>query len=97
MPVIIPRLVVEIFQHTRFRGRRGYVIEPVRFTGDIGFQDNISSVRVYKGSSYASSPNYKVLLHQHHNFQGKSNLLHSHPQGATLPFRRCGCNILRTS
>ena len=71
MPVIIPRLVVEIFQHTRFRGRRGYVIEPVRFTGDIGFQDNISSVRVYKGSSYASSPNYKVLLHQHHNFQGK--------------------------
>ena len=67
MLVIIPRLVVEIFQHTRFRGRRGYVIEPVRFTGDIGFQDNISSVRVYKGSSYASSPNYKVLLHQHHN------------------------------
>lgn len=71
MPVVVPRLIVELFQHTNFRGRRGYVIEPVRFTRDIGFQDNISSVRVYKGPNYTSSPNYKVLLHQHQDFQGR--------------------------
>ena len=56
MPVVIPRLVVEVFQHTNFRGRMGYVVEPVRFTGDIGFQDNISSVRVYKGPKLLVKP-----------------------------------------
>ena len=29
MPIVIPRLVVEVFQHTNFRGRMGYVVEPV--------------------------------------------------------------------
>ena len=71
MPVVIPRLVVEVFQHTNFRGRMGYVVEPVRFTGDIGFQDNISSVRVYKGPNFSSNPNYKVIFYQHRNFGGK--------------------------
>ena len=37
MPVVIPRLIVEIFQHVNFRGRMGYVLEPVPHTGRIGF------------------------------------------------------------
>ncbi len=71
MPTVIPRLIVEIFEHPDFGGRRGYVVEPVRFTGDIGFQDNISSVRVYKGPNFTSNPTYKAILHEHINFQGR--------------------------
>ena len=50
MPIVVPRLIVELYQHTNFRGRMGYVVEPVPFTAHIGFQDNISSLRVYKGA-----------------------------------------------
>ena len=71
MPIVVPRLVVEVFQHTNFRGRMGYIVEPVPFTGHIGFQDNISSLRVYKGPSFSSNPNYKVILHQHRDYRGK--------------------------
>ncbi len=71
MPVVVPRLVVEVFQHTNYRGRMGYIVEPVPFTGHIGFQDNISSLRVYKGPSFSSNPNYKVILHQHRDYRGK--------------------------
>lgn len=71
MPVVIPRLIVEIFQHTNFRGRMGYVLEPVPHTGRIGFQDNISSLRVFKGPNFSGSPNYKALLYQHVNYKGK--------------------------
>lgn len=44
MPIVIPRLIAEIFQHTDFRGRSGFVIEPVPQTRELGFQDNISSL-----------------------------------------------------
>ena len=71
MPIVVPRLIVELYQHTNFRGRMGYVVEPVPFTAHIGFQDNISSLRVYKGPSFSSNPNYKVILHQHRDFRGK--------------------------
>ncbi len=71
MPVVIPRLIVEVFQHVNFRGRMGYVLEPVPHTGRIGFQDNISSLRVFKGPNFSGSPNYKALLYQHVNYKGK--------------------------
>ena len=71
MPIAAPRLIAEVFEHPNFGGKRGYVIEPVRFTADIGFQDNISSVKVYQGAHYASDPNYKVILHEHWHFQGR--------------------------
>lgn len=71
MPVVIPRLIVEAFQHRNFRGRMGYILEPVPHTGRIGFQDNISSLRIYKGPNFSGSPNYKVLLYQHVNYKGK--------------------------
>ncbi len=71
MPIVIPRLIVEVFQHANFRGRMGYVLEPVPHTRLIGFQDNISSLRVYKGPNFSGSPNYKVLLYQHVDYKGK--------------------------
>lgn len=70
-----PRLIVEIFERPGYQGKRGAIIEPIKFTGDIGFQDNISSIRVYKGPGYASSPNYKAIFHEHINFQGRQLVL----------------------
>lgn len=75
MPVTTPRLIAEVFEHVNFQGRRGYVLSPVRFTGQIGFQDNISSVRVYKGPGYKTARNYKVVFHEHIDFQGKKLIL----------------------
>jgi len=71
MPFVIPRLIVEVFDQPYFRGRRGLVYEPVRYTGFIEFQDNISSVRVYRGPNFGASPNWKVILHEHIDYQGK--------------------------
>ena len=71
MPAVIPRLIAEVFEHVNFGGRRACVFEPVEFTTLIGFQDNISSVKVYKGPGFRSSPNYKAIFHQHRGFQGK--------------------------
>ena len=70
-----PRLIAEVFEHLNFGGRRGYVIKPIVSTTDIGFQDNISSVKVYKGPGFDASPNYKLILHEHWNFQGRQLVL----------------------
>jgi regulation of enolase protein 1 (concanavalin A-like superfamily) len=70
-----PRLVVEIFRDPYFRGPRGVVIDNVPFTADIGFQDNISSARVYRGPGYATSPNYKVIFHEHRDYKGRQLVL----------------------
>ena len=70
-----PRLVGEVYRDPYFEGPRGTVINNVRFTGDIGFQDNISSVKIYRGPAYADSSNYKMILHEHRNFRGRQLVL----------------------
>jgi len=75
MPVVVPRLVVEVFEHPNFQGRRGYITDPVRFTGQIGFQDNISSVKVYKGPGFRVASDYKAVFHEHIDFQGRKLIL----------------------
>ena len=70
-----PRLVVEIFRDQYFRGPRGIVIDNVPFTQSIGFQDTISSARVYRGPGYATSPNYKVIFHEHRDYKGRQLIL----------------------
>ena len=70
-----PRLVIEIYRDPYFRGPRGLVINNVPFTGDIGFQDNISSARVYRGPGYSTSPNYKVIFHEHRDYKGRQLVL----------------------
>ena len=70
-----PRLVVEIFQEPFYRGMRGIVIDNVSFTGDIGFQDNISSCRVFRGPGFSTSPNYKVIFHEDRDFKGRQLVL----------------------
>ena len=70
-----PRLVTQIFEDRRFRGRWGIVLNNVPDTRRIGFQDNISSLRVYKGPGYVANPNSKVILHEHTNYRGRQVVL----------------------
>lgn len=70
-----PRLVVEVYQDPRFQGPRGIVIDNVPFTGDIGFERSISSVRVYKGPGYDSGPNYKAIFHEQRDYKGRQLVL----------------------
>ena len=63
--VVLPRLIVEVFERPYFGGKRGIVWQPVRYTGNIGFQDNISSIRVFKGPNFARSADFKALFYEH--------------------------------
>lgn len=71
----MPRLVVEIYEHTNFEGVKATVIDNVPFTGDIGFLKNISSVKVFRGPGYSTSPNYKVILHEERDYKGRQLVL----------------------
>jgi len=72
---LTPRIVAEIYRDPRFQGPRGLVIGNVPFTGDIGFENNISSVKIYRGPGYATSPNYKMILHEHRDYKGRQLVL----------------------
>lgn len=70
-----PRLVVEIYQDPYFQGPRGIVIDNIPFTGDIGFEKNVSSCKVYRGPGYVTSPNYKVIFHEQRDYKGRQLVL----------------------
>ena len=67
----MPRLVIELFQYSWYRGRRGVVIEDIPDTRAIGFNDNISSVRIYKGPGYAPGASQKALFFEDRDFKGR--------------------------
>ena len=71
MSYLVPRLILEVFEHVNYGGRSNTILEPIRFTRSMGFQDNISSVKVYKGPSFAEAPNYRALLYEHRDFRGR--------------------------
>jgi regulation of enolase protein 1 (concanavalin A-like superfamily) len=72
-------LVAEVFEHPQYNtftpGISGIVYEPVRRTRDIGFQDNISSIRLYRGPAFASAPNFKMVCYEDANFRGRRLVL----------------------
>ncbi|MBT3271197.1 hypothetical protein HN371_28920 [Candidatus Poribacteria bacterium] len=99
MSATVPRLVVEVFEHTNYRGRSGTILEPIRFTRDIAFQDNISSVKVYRGPAFASAPNQKVILWEHRDYRGRKLALgpgfypNLHDVGYSFPDRISSINF----
>lgn len=70
-----PRLVAEVFRDPYYQGPKGIVIDNVAYTADIGFQDSISSCRIYRGPGFSTSPNYKVIFHEHRDFKGRQLVL----------------------
>ncbi|MYB02433.1 hypothetical protein F4X90_22560, partial [Candidatus Poribacteria bacterium] len=71
----MPRLVVEVFEHVNFHGRKLTLIESVPNTSVIGAQDIISSIKIYKGPGFNASPNYKAIFHEHENYKGRRLVL----------------------
>ena len=63
-------LIVEVFQHLNFHGRNSFVIEPVQHLRQIGLNDQISSLKVYRGPNFSNS-NHKVILYEHPRFRGR--------------------------
>ncbi len=72
---LAPRLVVEVFEHIHYQGRRATIIDSVATTSDIGVHDIISSVKVYKGPGFNASPNYKAIFYEDVNYQGRKLVL----------------------
>ncbi len=71
----MPRLVVEVYEHVNFQGRKVTLIESIPNTGEIGAQDIISSIKIYKGPGFNASPNYKAIFHEHENYRGRRLVL----------------------
>jgi len=69
--MVLPRLIAEVFERPYFGGKRGIVWQPIRYTGFVGFQDNISSIKVYKGPHYGRNTDYKAIFYEHIDFQGR--------------------------
>ena len=65
---LAPRLVVEVFQHVNYGGRKITVVDSIPNTEGIGAQDLISSVKIYKGPGFTAAPNYKAIFYEHPNF-----------------------------
>ena len=71
----MPRLVIEVFEHVNFQGRKITLIESIPNTSEIGAQDVISSIKIYRGPGFNASPNYKAIFHEHANYQGRRLVL----------------------
>jgi len=71
MPANLPRLVIEAFQNQRFGGRRAVIIDDTPDTAEIGLDEAVSSIRVYKGPGYAPGANHKALLFAEPGYEGR--------------------------
>lgn len=71
----MPRLVVELYLDPDFQGPKATIIDNVPFLGDFGFLKNASSAKIFRGPGYATSPNYKVILHEQRDFKGRQLVL----------------------
>lgn len=75
MPPNIPRLVVEVCQHEWFGGRRGIVLDAIPNLREIGFNNIVSSVRIFKGPGYGAGTNLKAVFYEQENFKGSRLVL----------------------
>ncbi len=63
------RLIGKVFEHVGFHGQYRYIIGDVRnFVSEIGFNDKVSSIIVYKGNHYQLGDKFR--FYQHINFRG---------------------------
>jgi hypothetical protein len=72
---LAPRLVVEVFEHVNYQGRKATIIASEPNTIDIGAQDVISSIKIYQGPAFTASPNYKAIFYEHANYNGRKLVL----------------------
>ncbi len=63
------RLFAKVYEHINYGGQYRWIRSDVRnFVGDLGFNDKVSSINVYRGNDYAAGD--KIRFYQHVNFGG---------------------------
>lgn len=63
------RLVAIVYQHVDYGGEYRYIHRDVAsFGNELGFNDKVSSIRVYPANDYQSGD--KIRFYQHSNFEG---------------------------
>lgn len=71
-------LIVEVFSEPNFQGRRALVLRDISFTRDIGMQDNIQSVRIFKGPDFPPG-GARVIFYEHIDFEGAQLVIEMKP------------------
>ena len=72
---IAPRIIVEVFRDPNFGGKQVTIIDSTPSTAAVGCDNMISSIKVYKGPGYDSSPSFKAIFYEHPNYTGRSIIL----------------------
>lgn len=62
------RLMVRVYQHVNYRGQYRDILLSENNFNDIGFNDTVSSIRVFAGEDY--SPGWVCDFFQHANYSG---------------------------
>ena len=70
-----PRLIVELFQDVRYRGKKVTVIDSMSDTAKIGARNITSSIKIYKGPGADVAPNYKAVFYEFPKHQGQRLVL----------------------
>jgi len=72
---ITPRLVVELYADSYYRGRKVTLIDSVSETSEVGASETTSSIKIYKGPGFNTAPNYKAIFYEHPKFRGRKLIL----------------------
>lgn len=70
MPIVQPRLIVELYEGWGFSGKRAVIVDSVPDVTPLGMYDRIFSLRVFKGPAYRASPDHKVVLYDQVGYKG---------------------------
>ena len=62
-------LIVECYQHPEYEGRKVTVLRDIAHTGELGIEDAISSVRIFKGPDFPRE-GAEVIFFEHVDFEG---------------------------
>ena len=63
------RIFAKIFQHVNYGGQYRWIRDDIgNFVNDIGFNDTVSSIIVYRGNDYQSGDT--IRFHEHVNYDG---------------------------
>lgn len=63
------RIFAKVFQHINYAGEYRWIRDDVgNFVNDIGFNDTVSSIIVYRGNDYQAGDT--IRFHEHVNFEG---------------------------
>ena len=63
------RIFAKVFQHSNYGGQYRWIRDDVaNFSNDIGFNDTVSSIIVYRGNTYQAGDS--IRFHEHPNYIG---------------------------